>query len=326
MKIAVDAMGGDHAPLEIVKGVELALKAFPDLEVTLFGNENLIKETLTTTDRVSIVHTEEKIYSDEDPVMAVRRKKTASLVLAATAVKNGEADAIVSAGSTGAVLTAGLFVIGRIEGIERPALAPTFPTVDGKGFVLLDVGANAECKPKYLQQFAIMGSIYAEKVRGIKNPRVGLINIGTEENKGNELAKATFELLKETNLNFVGNIEAREILNGPADVLVTDGWTGNMVLKTTEGVAMSLFKMMKEAMTSDLKSKLAAAVLKPNLKKLKNKMDYSEYGGACLFGIKFPVIKAHGSSDAIAFYNAIRQARIMVEANLAEEIAKAISE
>ena len=326
MKIAVDAMGGDHAPVEIVKGVELALKAFPDLEVTLFGNENLIKETLTMTERVSIVHTEEKIYSDEDPVMAVRRKKNASIVLAATAVKNGEADAIVSAGSTGAVLTTGLFAIGRIEGIARPALAPTFPTIDGKGFVLLDVGANAECKPEYLRQFAIMGSIYAEKVRGIKNPRVGLINIGTEENKGNDLAKATFELLKGTNLNFVGNIEAREILNGPADVLVTDGWTGNMVLKTTEGVAMSLFKMMKEAMTSDLKSKLAAAVLKPNLKKLKNKMDYSEYGGACLFGIKSPVIKAHGSSDAHAFYNAIRQARIMVEANLAEEIAKAISE
>ena len=326
MKIAVDAMGGDHAPVEIVKGVELALKAFPDLEVTLFGNENLIKETLTMTERVSIVHTEEKIYSDEDPVMAVRRKKNASIVVAATAVKNGEADAIVSAGSTGAVLTTGLFAIGRIEGIARPALAPTFPTIDGKGFVLLDVGANAECKPEYLRQFAIMGSIYAEKVRGIKNPRVGLINIGTEENKGNDLAKATFELLKGTNLNFVGNIEAREILNGPADVLVTDGWTGNMVLKTTEGVAMSLFKMMKEAMTSDLKSKLAAAVLKPNLKKLKNKMDYSEYGGACLFGIKSPVIKAHGSSDAHAFYNAIRQARIMVEANLAEEIAKAISE
>lgn len=326
MKIAVDAMGGDHAPVEMVKGVDIALKAFPDLEIILFGNENLIKQTLTSKERVSIVHTEEKIYSEEDPVLAVRRKKNASLVLACKAVKDGEAEAVVSAGSTGAVLTAGLFVVGRIEGIERPALAPTFPTANGKGVVLLDVGANAECKPKYLQQFAIMGSIYAEKVRGIKNPRVGLINIGTEENKGNDLAKATFELLKETNLNFVGNVEPRDILNPPADVLVTDGWTGNMVLKTTEGVASTLFKMMKEAMTSDWKSKLAAAILKPNLKKLKNKMDYEEEGGASLFGIKSPVIKAHGSSDANAFYNAIRQARIMVGVNLAEEIAKAVAE
>lgn len=223
-------------------------------------------------------------------------------------------------------MAAGLFVVGRIDGIDRPALSPTLPTVDGKGFVLLDVGANADAKPEHLYQYGLMGSVYAEKVRNIEKPRVGLLNIGTEDKKGNELTKAAFALLKEADFNFIGNVEARELLNGAADVVVTDGFTGNMVLKTTEGTAGALFKMMKEAMTADLKSKLAAAVLKPALKELKNQMDYSEYGGAGLFGLKAPVIKAHGSSDANAFYNAIRQARIMVEHRVTETIHETINQ
>lgn len=326
MIIALDAMGGDHGPKESVKGAEKAIQAFPDLEILLIGNEAEIKKYQTVTERITIIHTEEVITGDDEPVRAVRRKKNASMVLAAQAVKDKKADACISAGNTGALMAAGLFVVGRIDGIDRPALSPTLPTVDGKGFVLLDVGANADAKPEHLYQYGLMGSVYAEKVRNIEKPRVGLLNIGTEDKKGNELTKAAFALLKEADFNFIGNVEARELLNGAADVVVTDGFTGNMVLKTTEGTAGALFKMMKEAMTADLKSKLAAAVLKPALKELKNQMDYSEYGGAGLFGLKAPVIKAHGSSDANAFYNAIRQARIMVEHRVAETIHETINQ
>lgn len=313
MKLAIDAMGGDNAPKEIVLGAMKAVDAFPDLTLILVGNEQKIKEHLKEHDRIQIIHTNEVILGTDEPVRAVRRKKTASMVLAAQQVTDGNADACISAGNTGALMAAGLFVIGRIEGIERPALSPTLPTIGGEGFLLLDVGANADAKPEHLLQYAIMGSIYSEKVRGIASPRVGLLNIGTEEKKGNELTKQAFGLLKSSNLNFIGNVEARDLLEGVADVVITDGFTGNMVLKTLEGTALSVFKMLKTALTSSLKAKLAAAVLKPDLYKLKNKMDYSEYGGAGLFGLKAPVIKAHGSSDAQAIYSAVRQARDMVE-------------
>lgn len=222
-------------------------------------------------------------------------------------------------------MAAGLFVVGRIEGIGRPALAPTLPTIDGKGFLLLDVGANADAKPEHILQYAYMGSIYSEKVRGIEKPTVGLLNIGTEEKKGNELTRHVFDLLKDSDLNFIGNLEARELLNGAADVVVTDGFTGNMVLKTIEGTALSMFQMLKETLMGSLKTKLAAAVLKPNLKELKNKLDYSEYGGACLFGLKAPVIKAHGSSDEQAVFSAIRQAREMVMNEVPGKIAEAVA-
>lgn len=217
-------------------------------------------------------------------------------------VKEGRADGCISAGNTGALMTAGLLIVGRIKGIERPALSPTFPTVDGKGFVMLDVGANADAKPEHLFQYALMGSIYAEKVRGIKAPRIGLLNVGTEDKKGNELTKAAFEFIKESGVvHFIGNVEARDLLNGVADVVVTDGFTGNITLKAIEGTALSVFDMLKEVLTSDLKSKLAAAVLKPKLKSIKNKMDYSEYGGAALFGLKAPVVKAHDPQMKMLF-------------------------
>ena len=324
MKIAIDAMGGDHAPKEIVLGALKAIDTYPDIEITLVGDENKINPYLKDRNRISIIHTEEVITGTDEPVRAVRRKKNASMVLAAKEVAEGRADACISAGNTGALMAAGLFIVGRIEGIERPALSPTLPTIGGEGFVLLDVGANADAKPEHLVQYALMGSIYSQKVRGIDHPRVGLLNIGTEENKGNELTKHTYEMLKKADVNFIGNIEARDLLNGVADVAVTDGFTGNMVLKTIEGTALSIFKMLKSALMSNLKSKLAAAVLKPNLLKLKTQMDYSEYGGAGLFGLKAPVIKAHGSSDARAIFSAIRQTREMIEHQVIGTIQEAV--
>ncbi|WP_312469263.1 phosphate acyltransferase PlsX [Neobacillus sp.] len=324
MKLAIDAMGGDNAPKEIVLGAMKAVNAFSDIHITLVGDENKIKETLTGHERISVVHTTEIILGTDEPVRAVRRKKNASMVLAAQQVADGLADACISAGNTGALMAAGLFVVGRIEGIDRPALAPTLPTIGGEGFLLLDVGANADAKPEHLLQNAIMGSIYSEQVRGIEKPRVGLLNIGTEEKKGNELTRHAFDLLKNTNLNFVGNVEARDLLEGVADVVVTDGFTGNMVLKTIEGTALSMFKMLKLALMSNFKSKLAAAVLKPNLMTLKNTMDYSEYGGAALFGLKAPVIKAHGSSNGQSIFSAIRQTREMVSNDVVSLIKQTV--
>ncbi|MEW9050436.1 MAG: phosphate acyltransferase PlsX [Neobacillus sp.] len=326
MKLAIDAMGGDNAPREIVKGAMKAVEAFSDIHITLVGDESKINEYLTNPERIKVLHTTEVILATDEPVRAVRRKKTASMVLAAQQVADGAADACISAGNTGALMAAGLFVVGRIEGIDRPALAPTLPTIGGEGFLLLDVGANVDAKAEHLLQYAIMGSIYSEKVRGVTNPRVGLLNIGTEEKKGNELTKQAYELLKGANLNFIGNVEARDLLEGAADVVVTDGFTGNMVLKTIEGTALSMFKMLKSSLMSSLKSKLAASVLKPEFKVLKNTMDYSEYGGAGLFGLKAPVIKAHGSSNAQAVYSAIRQTREMVEKNVGSLIKTSIEE
>ncbi|CAM3699662.1 phosphate acyltransferase PlsX [Mesobacillus zeae] len=326
MRLAIDSMGGDNAPKEIVLGAMRAVREYKDIHIVLVGDEEKIREYLTNEERIEILHTEEAILGTDEPVRAVRRKKDASMVLAAREVAEGRADACLSAGNTGALMAAGLFIVGRIDGIERPALAPTLPTVGGEGFVLLDVGANADARPEHILQYALMGSIYSQKARGIDSPRVGLLNIGSEEKKGNELTKHAFTLLKDADINFIGNVEARDLLQGVADVVVTDGFTGNMVLKTIEGTALSVFGMLKSALTGSMKSKLAAAVLKPDLVVLKNKMDYTEYGGAGLFGLKAPVIKAHGSSDANAIFNALRQAREMVEHDVSGTIKRAIEE
>lgn len=326
MKLAVDAMGGDNAPEAPIVGVMKALDAFPDLEVILVGDEKQMAPYLTQRERLTILHTEEKIEGTDEPVRAVRRKKQASLVLAAKEVKENRADACLSAGNTGALMAAGLFIVGRMDGIDRPALAPTLPTTDGNGFLLIDAGANMDAKPEYLVQYAIMGSVYAEKVRGVKQPRVGLLNVGTEDKKGNELCKQAFPLLKEAPVHFVGNVEARDVLNGVCDVLVTDGFAGNVLLKTVEGTALSIFSMLKEQLLSSFTSKMGALLLKPQLKQMKAKLDYSEYGGAGLFGLKAPVIKAHGSSDPQAFFSAIRQARNMVEQQVVDRIIETIEE
>ena len=324
MKLALDAMGGDHAPAEIIQGAYRALDAFSDLEIQLFGIEEQMAPYLKEHPRLTVIPTTEKIDAEDEPVRAIRRKKDASMVRMAQAVKEGHADACVSAGNTGALMAAGLFIVGRIPGIDRPALAPTLPTIDGKGFVMLDLGANADAKPEHLVQYAIMGSIYAKNVRSIEKPRVGLLNIGTEPGKGNELTKQAYELLQEADIHFIGNVEARDLLDGVADVVVTDGFTGNMVLKTIEGTAGSLFKMLKQTFMKSTKTKLAAALVKNDLSDLKGLMDYTEYGGAGLFGLNAPVIKAHGSSNANAIFHAIRQARTMIEWKVSRVIEETI--
>lgn len=324
MKLALDAMGGDHAPAEIIQGAYRALEEFTDLEIQLFGIEEQMAPYLKDHTRLTVIPTTEKIDAEDEPVRAIRRKKDASMVRMAQAVKEGQADACVSAGNTGALMAAGLFIVGRIPGIDRPALAPTLPTIDGKGFVMLDLGANADAKPEHLVQYAIMGSIYAKNVRSIEKPRVGLLNIGTEPGKGNDLTKQAYELLQQADIHFIGNIEARDLLDGVADVVVTDGFTGNMVLKTIEGTAGSLFKMLKQTFMKSTKTKLAAALVKNDLSDLKGLMDYTEYGGAGLFGLNAPVIKAHGSSNANAIFHAIRQARTMTEWKVSDIIEETI--
>lgn len=325
MRIAVDAMGGDNAPQAIVEGVLLASKDFPTIEFQLYGKESEIRKYMTDQPNIKIIHTDEKINSDDEPVRAIRRKKQASMVLAAQAVKNGEADAIFSAGNTGALLAAGLLIVGRIKGIERPGLLSTMPVIGSEtGFDLLDLGANADNKPEHLVQYGILGSFYAENVRGIKKPRVGLLNNGTEETKGSELTKKTFELLsQEESIHFIGNVEARDILTGVADVVVTDGFTGNAVLKSIEGTALNIVSLLKKSiLDSGLKGKIGALLLKDALKNLKNEMDYAKYGGAVLFGLKAPVVKTHGSTGPEAVATTIRQIHTMLESKVVEHLVE----
>ena len=326
MKIAVDAMGGDNAPQAIVEGVMLAKQDFPDIEFQLYGKEAEIKKYITDEKKITIIHTDEKIASDDEPVKAIRRKKTASMVLAAQAVKNGEADAIFSAGNTGALLAAGLFIVGRIKNVERPGLMSTLPVMGepDKGFDMLDLGANADNKPEHLVQYAVLGSFYAEKVRNVQNPRVGLLNNGTEETKGSELTKKAFELLAaDETINFVGNVEARELLNGVADVVVTDGFTGNAVLKSIEGTAMNMMSLLKTAILSEgVKGKMGALLLKNALRGMKDEMDYSKHGGAVLFGLKAPVIKTHGATGPDAVRYTIRQIHTMLETQVVPQLVE----
>ncbi|MYL28305.1 phosphate acyltransferase PlsX [Halobacillus halophilus] len=325
MKLAIDAMGGDNAPEAIVKGAVKAADTIDGLSITLVGDEAEIRPFLKDQPNVTVLHTTEVITSEDEPVRAVRRKKKASMVMAAAEVKEGRADGCISAGNTGALMSAGLFIVGRMPGVERPALSPTLPTMDGKGFLMLDVGANVDAKPAHLLQYAVIGSIYSENVRRINKPRVGLLNVGTEDGKGSDLTKQAFQLLKEAPINFIGNVEARDLLNGVADVVVTDGFTGNVALKTIEGTALTMFSMMKETFMSSWKTKIAAGLVKDDLRGLKNQLDYSEYGGAGLFGLASPVIKAHGSSNERAVLNAIRQACEMVEQNVTDTIAGTLS-
>lgn len=323
MKIAVDAMGGDHAPKAIVEGVVLAKQSFPDIEFQLYGKEDAIRQYVTDETNITIIHTDEKIASNDEPVKAIRKKKQASMVLAAQAVKEGRADAIFSAGNTGALLAAGLFIVGRIKGIERPGLMSTLPAMtSNQGFDMLDLGANADNKPEHLLQYGILGSFYAKNVRGIANPRVGLLNNGTEETKGSELTKKAFELLsQEPSIQFVGNVEARDLLSGVADVVVTDGFTGNAVLKTIEGTAANIMSVLKEAiLSSGIKGKMGALLLKESLRDVKGQMDYAQYGGAVLFGLKAPVIKTHGATGPEAVVNTIKQIHTMLDTQVVPKL------
>lgn len=326
MRIAIDAMGGDHAPVETVKGAIEALKEI-SATMVLIGTEDLIKKELSKYDydesRVEIIATTEVVENEDKPVIAIKRKKDSSMVVGFDKVRSGEIDALISAGNTGALLAGGLLRVGRIKGVDRPALTTVFPTFSGM-FVMADVGANAECKPRNLLEFGIMGSIYAENVLGIKNPKVGLINIGTEEGKGTPLVNEAYDLLKASDLNFIGNVEARDIPERKADVLVTDGFTGNVVLKLTEGVAKSFMGELKSIFMSNFLTKISAGIIKGNLRGLKTKMDYTEYGGAPLLGVKAPIVKAHGSSNAKAFKNAIKYAEKYVSNDIIEKISSQV--
>ncbi len=324
VKIAVDMMGGDDAPGIVLDAVKKAVEDFKDLEIILFGDESQYN---LSHERIEFRHCTEKIEMEDEPVRAIKRKKDSSMVKMAEAVKSGEADGCVSAGNTGALMSAGLFIVGRIKGVARPALVVTLPTTDGKGFVFLDVGANADAKAEHLLQYAQLGNIYAQKIRGIQNPSVSLLNIGTEAAKGNSLTKKAYDLFeKNQSFNFTGNIEAKTLMDGNVDVVVTDGYTGNMVLKNLEGTAKSIGKKLKETTMSSFKNKLAGAVLKKDLETFAKKMDYSEYGGSVLLGLDGTVVKAHGSSNAKAFYSAIKQAKIAGEENIVQIMKDTVGE
>ncbi|SHJ04854.1 phosphate acyltransferase PlsX [Lutispora thermophila] len=323
MKIAIDAMGGDNAPKAVVEGCIDTANEY-DIEIFLIGNEKEVEKYLNgvnpTKGKIHIVHADEVITGEDTPVQAIKQKKNSSMVVGLKMVKDGECDAFLSAGNTGAFLAGALLKVGRIKGIDRPALAPLLPTEKGV-CMLIDAGANMDCKPKNLLQFAIMGAIYMEKVEGILSPRVGLLNVGTEEGKGNDLTKQSYELLKNSSLNFVGNVEARDIFSGACDVLVCDGFAGNVVLKNTEGLASTIFSLLKEELMKSTKSKFGALLLKDSFKSFKKRFDYKEYGGAPFLGIDGIMIKAHGSSDSRAIKNAIRQAKLLYDNGCIDRIA-----
>ena len=330
MRIAVDAFGGDNAPDEVIKGSIKAAES-KKYEIILVGNEEIIKSKLEeygyNGENITIKNATEVIEVSEEPVKAVRAKKDSSLVVALGLCKSGEADAVVSAGSTGAYLAGAFRILGRIKGIKRPALTAFMPNVIGSIGVITDCGATSDAKPEYLAQYAQMGSLYAEKVLGIDNPKVYLANIGVEEGKGNELYRNAYTLLKENkNINFCGNLETRDLTAGIADVIVCDGFSGNMVIKTIEGTASALFKLIKKSFMENLLTKLSALVMKPKLGKIKALLDSSEYGGVPLLGIDGVVIKAHGNSDAKAFYHAIESASVFAETGVNDELRKLYSQ
>lgn len=326
MRIAIDAMGGDHAPECNVEGAIRAAKQWPDIELLLIGDEVKLTSCLPSSSfNVRIIHAPDAIKADDEPVKVVLRKKEASMVIAGRMVRKGEADCMISAGNTGALMTTGSLVVSRMNGVERPALAPIIPTIDGRGVLALDLGANMDAKPEHLVQYALMGSVYRKKVHGMIKPRVGLLNVGTEAMKGNELTKQVYPLLSQLPIQFVGNVEARDILENSCDVLVCDGFAGNVMLKSLEGVFNSLFRVLKRKFTRSWYTKLAAAVLMPALKGLSKTMDYKEHGGAPLLGLNGLVIKAHGSSNAYAIYNAVRQARLALQNDLIATISREVS-
>ena len=329
MRIILDGMGGDNAPASVVEGAVLASREI-DHEIVIVGKEELISAELKKhkydTSKITIVDATEVITNDDAPVRAVRSKKDSSIVKGINMVKSGEGDVFISAGSTGALLSGGLFLLGRIQGIDRPALASVYPIIGGKASLLLDAGANAECKPNNLLEFGIMGNIYMEKVIGRENPRVGLVNLGAEASKGNTLTKAAYELLEQSHMNFIGNVEAREVPKGACDVIVADGFTGNVILKLTEGLAWNILQTIKKKFTDGLKAKFGAALLIDKLGELKKEFDYSEYGGAPILGVKGPIVKMHGSSKAQAVKNTILKAIPFVEENVVETIQNSVLE
>ncbi len=331
MRVLLDGMGGDNAPYAVCEGAVLAAKEM-DHDIVIIGDEGKISEALDKICRhnvpsnISVCHASEVITNNEAPALAIRRKKDSSIVKGMKMLKDGEGDLFISAGSTGALLAGGLLLIGRIRGIDRPAICTIYPILGNRASLLCDAGANAECKARNLVDFAVMSSIYMEKVLGRENPSVALVNIGEEEEKGSPLTKEAYELLKNTDLNFKGNIEARDVPKGRADVIVTDGFTGNIILKLTEGMAWNIFKTIKKKFTDGLHARLGSLLLLDKLKELKKEFDYSEYGGAPILGIRRPVVKMHGSSSSNGVKNTILKALVFAEQDVIGVIEDSIQE
>ena len=329
MKIILDGMGGDNAPFSVVEGAVLASRETQH-HICIIGQEELIipelKKYKYESEKISVINATQVISNDDAPVRAVRSKKDSSIVKGINMVKNGEGDIFISAGSTGALLAGGLFILGRIQGIDRPALASVYPIVGGIPSLLVDAGANADCKPNNLLEFGIMGNIYMEKVIRRKDPKVGLVNIGAEAAKGSTLTKAAYDLLEQSHLNFIGNVEDREVPKGACDVIVTDGFTGNVLLKLTEGLAWNILQVIKKKFTDGVKAKLGAALLIDKMTELKQEFDYSEYGGAPILGVRGPIVKMHGSSNANAVKNTILKGIPYVSENVVDTIQNSVLE
>ena len=327
VKLAIDIMGGDHAPLEIIKGVKIALEIFPDIELVLFGDEKVIKEHLGEHERIQIVHAPDKVDMGEaDPIGEIRRNRETSLVKAFQAVKDKEVDGVVTAGPTQGVVTAAHLVIRRIKGMKRTALCPILPNMGGKHRLLLDVGANLELRSEHLLQLAQYASIYLKEVQGIEKPLVGLMNVGSEEGKGREVEKEAFQLLiNDPNVNFFGNLEGKDIFTTECDIIVTDGFSGNLIMKTCEGVAVAVGRFLKEEISQSIFRKIGYLFLNKVFKKFKKTLNADEIGGAHLFGVDGVVVKAHGSSDGYAFSNAINQARLAVKGQVIEKMKNIIT-
>ena len=328
MRIILDGMGGDNAPLEIVKGaVEASSKI--DHQIVIVGREDEINAELAKYNydesKIQVVHASEVIENEDSPVKAIRRKTDSSMVKGLTMLKDGEGDLFISAGNTGAYMAGSLFILGRIPGIDRPAISSIYPIAGGAlPSIIVDAGANSECRPSNLLEFAIMGSLYMEKVMDRKNASVGLVNLGIEENKGTTVTKAAHKLLKEADLNFIGNVEARDVPKGACDVIVCDGFTGNIILKLTEGFAWNLLKTMKKKFTDGLSAKMGAVLLAGKVKEIKDEFDYSEYGGAPILGVNGHVLKIHGSSGSAAVRNAIIKGIPYAQENVVGRITSAM--
>ena len=326
MKIIIDAFGGDNAPLEIIKGSALAVKEL-GAEIILTGNEAEIKrvasENNISLENIQIEDCDEVITMEDEPIAVRKTKKNSSMAVGFRLLNEGKGDAFISCGNSGALCVGATTIAGRIKGIKRTAFAPVLPSNSGF-FMLLDGGANVDARPEMLYQFALMGSVYMERVMGVKNPRIGLANVGTEEHKGNDLYRETFKLLSDSNLNFVGNVEGRDLSEGVCDVVVCDGFTGNLILKTYEGVAITLMKKMKHMFTDSVKGKLAAVLTMKHLKEIKKKFDYNQYGGAPILGSAKPVFKAHGDSKAVTIRFAVELSMNYVKGNAIEIISSSL--
>lgn len=325
MRIVIDAFGGDNAPLEIVKGAALASDEY-GVDITLTGDKEQIEKVINENGLkfkgdLKIVHTVDVITMHDDPTSILKAHADSSMGLAFKELCDGNADAFVSAGSTGAIVVGGTLIVKRIKGVKRPALGGMAPSANGS-YMLMDMGANADCRPEMLCQFALMAKTYLEKVEKIENPRIGLLNIGVEDTKGDELRRQAFKLMSEAPINFIGNVEARDVPSGVCDAVIADGFTGNVALKIIEGTAITLFKMIKNVLYKSLPNKIAALIIKKDLYSLKGMMDSNEMGGVPLLGVRKPVIKAHGSSNAKAVKNAVKQAILFTEGNVIETISE----